>query len=55
VPVFYSLFDDLQTLPLFARVGRGWSTVAGALSRPFAGARKSKPAQPRRLAEDRAE
>ena len=52
VPVFYSLFDDLQTLPLFARVGRGWSTVAGALSRPFAGARKAKPAQPRRLAED---
>jgi len=52
VPVFYSLFDDLQTLPLFARVGRGWSSVAGALSRPFAGARKAKPAQPRRLAED---
>jgi HAE1 family hydrophobic/amphiphilic exporter-1 len=52
VPVFYSLFDDLQTLPLFARVGRGWSTMAGALSRPFAGARKAKPAQPRRLAED---
>ena len=24
VPVFYSLFDDLQTAPVWARIGRRW-------------------------------
>jgi HAE1 family hydrophobic/amphiphilic exporter-1 len=57
VPVFYSLFDDLQTLPLWARVGRRWDGLTTTLTRPFKSgsgrAPKAAPsARPRTLAED---
>jgi HAE1 family hydrophobic/amphiphilic exporter-1 len=35
VPVFYSLFDDIQTSPLWSRVARGWQASTGVLARPF--------------------
>ncbi len=54
VPVFYSLFDDLQALSPWAWLRRGWHAVTGVVTRPFAAAagRKSKPARPRTLARD---
>ena len=53
VPVFYSLFDDLQTLPLWARLGRRWDAVAGAATRPFTAAKAAvRRKVPRTLAED---
>ncbi|MGH6689090.1 MAG: efflux RND transporter permease subunit [Vicinamibacterales bacterium] len=36
VPVFYSLFDDLQALPAWARMGRRWQLLTAAAMRPFA-------------------
>jgi HAE1 family hydrophobic/amphiphilic exporter-1 len=47
-PVFYSLFDDLQSISLRAWFGRRWHWLAGAVTRPLsiAGAapeRKPKP------------
>jgi hydrophobe/amphiphile efflux-1 (HAE1) family protein len=54
VPVFYSIFDDLQAFALWTRLRRGWHAVTGVVTRPFAAAagRKSKPAHPRTLAGD---
>jgi HAE1 family hydrophobic/amphiphilic exporter-1 len=57
VPVFYSLFDDLQSLTWWAWLGRRWNALTRFVSRPFVGARpaadqKSRPAHPRTLAGD---
>jgi HAE1 family hydrophobic/amphiphilic exporter-1 len=48
VPVFYSLFDDLQTMSLWAWFGRGWSWLSGLVTRPFsiAGAAADRKAKP---------
>jgi HAE1 family hydrophobic/amphiphilic exporter-1 len=42
VPVFYSLFDDLQTLPVWARLGRRWETLPAATLRAFARVRAAR-------------
>jgi HAE1 family hydrophobic/amphiphilic exporter-1 len=57
VPVFYSLFDDLQALPVWARVGSTRRSLTRALVRPFtavrpSAVRKSEPSGPRTLAKD---
>jgi HAE1 family hydrophobic/amphiphilic exporter-1 len=35
VPVFYSLFDDAATSPLWARLGRVWSRATAAVAHPI--------------------
>jgi HAE1 family hydrophobic/amphiphilic exporter-1 len=59
VPVFYSLFDDLQTLPLWSRLGSRWDGLVGLAGRPFSAARASmrrvRPPAPATLAEDAVE
>ncbi|HEU4690750.1 MAG TPA: efflux RND transporter permease subunit, partial [Vicinamibacterales bacterium] len=53
VPVFYSLFDDLQNLKVLARVRRGVGNLfSWALRRPGLSGTPSTPAVPRKLAED---
>ena len=48
VPVFYSLFDDLQTAPVWARIRRRWEALTAA---PVGELAKAGPA----VAEDRHE
>ena len=57
VPVFYSIFDDLQTLTLSARLKRIWHSLTGAVTRPLTVLRptpggKPDPNRARTLAKD---
>ena len=57
VPVFYSLFDDLQSLSPLAWLGARWRRLSGALTtvRGDAAVANPQPRHPRKLAEDRIE
>ena len=60
VPVFYSLFDDLQALAPWARFKRIWHALTGALMRPSVTVRPAprgmaEPTHPRTLAKDAVE
>ena len=54
VPVFYSLFDDLQSLSPLAWLGARWRRLSGALTtvRGDAAVGKPQPRHPRKLAGD---
>jgi hypothetical protein len=54
VPVFYSLFDDLQSWSPWAWIGARWRRLSGARTAVGgdAAARKPEPRRPRTLAED---